>query len=181
MQSCRSRGDFLTDSCRSLTEPGVGKTAVAEAIAQVLASAISDQQETKKFKFPISNPFANKDGDNNEDETPTDEIEYTLPACPTSLAGARLISIELASLVAGTANRGDFEKRIQNLIKEASGANVILFIDEIHNLIGTGGGGDGYVLFLFHGSVNSTGVSQSTTLCSAQRNECRQPVETCSC
>jgi ATP-dependent Clp protease ATP-binding subunit ClpC len=49
----------------------------------------------------------------------------------------------LAGLVAGTANRGDFENKIKNLIKEASTSNVILFIDEIHNLIGTGGGGDG--------------------------------------
>lgn len=66
-----------------------------------------------------------------------------LPPCPKSLIGARLISIELAGLVAGTSNRGDFEKKIKSLIKEASDNNVILFIDEIHNLIGTGGGGDG--------------------------------------
>jgi len=46
-------------------------------------------------------------------------------------------------LVAGTSNRGDFERKMKNLIKEASENNVILFIDEIHNLVGTGGGGDG--------------------------------------
>jgi len=46
-------------------------------------------------------------------------------------------------LVAGTRNRGDFEGKVQSLIKEAQNNNVILFIDEIHNLIGTGGGGDG--------------------------------------
>ena len=54
-----------------------------------------------------------------------------------------MINIELAGLVAGTSNRGDFERKVKNLIKEASDNNVILFIDEIHNLIGTGGGGDG--------------------------------------
>lgn len=70
-------------------------------------------------------------------------IDYELPPCPRSLLGARLINVELASLVAGTSNRGDFEQKIKNLIKEASNSNVILFIDEIHNLIGTGGGGDG--------------------------------------
>jgi ATP-dependent Clp protease ATP-binding subunit ClpC len=112
-----------------------------------LASAIAEQeqekQEKKKFKFPISNPFRKRDGGEKADSSNTKEIEYSLPPCPDSLAGARLISIELASLVAGTANRGDFEKRVQDLIKEASTTNVILFIDEIHNLIGTGGGGDG--------------------------------------
>jgi len=66
-----------------------------------------------------------------------------LPPCPKALEGYRLISVELASLVAGTRNRGDFEEKVQKLIKEASNTNIILFIDEIHNLIGTGGGGDG--------------------------------------
>lgn len=51
--------------------------------------------------------------------------------------------MDLASLVAGTRNRGDFEEKMKKLIKEASNTNTILFIDEIHNLIGTGGGGDG--------------------------------------
>ena len=123
----------------------MGKTAVAEGIAQVLASAIAEDglPEMSKFNLPIKNPFRKRDGDKDNEANETQEIEYSLPPCPPSLAGARLISIELASLVAGTANRGDFEKKVQNLIKEASTTNVILFIDEIHNLIGAGGGGDG--------------------------------------
>jgi ATP-dependent Clp protease ATP-binding subunit ClpC len=80
------------------------------------------------------------ENDGGDDEN---EVAYELPPCPKSLLGARLIQVELASLVAGTANRGDFEQKVKNLIKEASNANVVLFIDEIHNLIGTGGGGDG--------------------------------------
>jgi ATP-dependent Clp protease ATP-binding subunit ClpC len=142
--ACRSINDLMLRlQCR--TEPGVGKTAVAEGIAQVLASAIADdgQPEKPKFKFPIKNPFRSRDADKEDTTSETKEMEYSLPPCPPSLAGARLISIELASLVAGTANRGDFEKKVQNLIKEASTSNVILFIDEIHNLIGAGGGGDG--------------------------------------
>ena len=132
-----SESDF---SVFALAEPGVGKTAVAEAIAQVLASAIEQQEEKKTFKLPISNPFRKRDGGNKPNSSETKEVDYILPPCPPSLAGARLISIELASLVAGTANRGDFETKVQNLIKEASTSNVILFIDEIHNLTGTGGG-----------------------------------------
>jgi len=133
-------------------EPGVGKTAVAEAIAQVLATSIETDDVgpdgKKKFKFQLKlNPFANKKKEEEkeeeliDDDKNTDIIIYELPTCPTSLTGARLIRIELASLVAGTANRGDFEQKVQNLIKEASNANVILFIDEIHTIIGTGGDG----------------------------------------
>ena len=88
------------------------------------------------------NPFA-KNGEGEVDESIPQEDEYTLPPCPKALEGFRIISVELASLVAGTRNRGDFEEKVQKLIKEASDTNVILFIDEIHNLIGTGGGGDG--------------------------------------
>lgn len=88
------------------------------------------------------NPFA-KNGEGEVDESIPQEDEYSLPPCPKALEGFRIISVELASLVAGTRNRGDFEEKVQKLIKEASDTNVILFIDEIHNLIGTGGGGDG--------------------------------------
>jgi len=135
-------------------DPGVGKTAVAEAIAQVLANGIEEALEkvdeakpANKIRQRIGNMFGKGGKDEKEQmdggESPFGEIDYELPNCPRSLLGARLISVELASLVAGTANRGDFEKKIKELIKEASENNVILFIDEIHNLIGTGGGGDG--------------------------------------
>lgn len=131
-------------------DPGVGKTAIAEAIAQVLASSFPDTEYEKKPKFQIRNPFKNEgdedDSSATENSNPLEALqgeEYRLPECPKSLAGYRLISIELASLVAGTRNRGDFEEKVQKLIREASNSNIILFIDEIHNLVGTGGGGDG--------------------------------------
>ncbi len=52
-----------------------------------------------------------------------------------------MVSVDLASLVAGMKFRGDFEERIQKLVKEASSTPTILFIDELHTLIGAGGGG----------------------------------------
>lgn len=135
-------------------DPGVGKTAVAEAIAQVLAVPLREmkekEEENKKIKMPklpkqIRNPFRQKElaEQNPEVETVEDILGYELPKCPDALAGARLINVELGNLVAGTANRGEFEKKVKSLIEEASSSNVILFIDEIHNLVGTGGGGDG--------------------------------------
>ena len=59
---------------------------------------------------------------------------------PPVLAGKRLISLDLGSIVAGTKYRGDFEKRLKNIIKEvAENPDVILFIDEFHTIVGAGG------------------------------------------
>eukprot|EP00561_Arcocellulus_cornucervis_P012084 CAMPEP_0185800320 /NCGR_PEP_ID=MMETSP1322-20130828/821_1 /TAXON_ID=265543 /ORGANISM="Minutocellus polymorphus, Strain RCC2270" /LENGTH=896 /DNA_ID=CAMNT_0028495961 /DNA_START=21 /DNA_END=2711 /DNA_ORIENTATION=- len=136
-------------------DPGVGKTAIAEAIAQVIASSYptaGQSKADKKARNWLRNPFGgNKDKDGNlngegsddDDEDANPLIDLNLPICPKSLEGYRVISVELASLVAGTANRGDFEKRVQSLVREAGSSKTILFIDEIHTLIGTGGGDGG--------------------------------------
>lgn len=138
-------------------DPGVGKTAVAEGIAQVLAEGMREIQQEVNQQKPIpvirrkiddlmgrdqGKPATDDDDKANGQDAEGSEL-YQLPSCPKALMGARLISVDLASLVAGTSNRGDFERKIKNLIQEASDNNVILFIDEIHNLLGTGGGGDG--------------------------------------
>ena len=58
---------------------------------------------------------------------------------PSSLMGKIIISIDLTSMVAGAKYRGDFEERIKNIMAEASkNKSVILFIDEIHNIVGAG-------------------------------------------
>jgi len=56
------------------------------------------------------------------------------------LSSKRIIQLDLSALVAGASHRGEFEERLQNVIKEvlASAGNIILFIDEIHNIIGAG-------------------------------------------
>lgn len=80
-------------------EPGVGKTAIAEAVAIAVA---------------------------NNDVVST-------------LANKRVVSLDVGSLVAGTKYRGEFEDRVKNLLEETEKAgNVILFIDELHSLIGAG-------------------------------------------
>ncbi len=80
-------------------EPGVGKTAVAEGIAALLAG----------------------------------------PDAPESMAGKRLVSLDIPALLAGTKYRGDFEERVKTVLKDVKKAgDVILFIDEVHTMIGAG-------------------------------------------
>jgi ATP-dependent Clp protease ATP-binding subunit ClpA/CHAT domain-containing protein len=65
---------------------------------------------------------------------------------PTELHGKRLIELSASSLVAGTKYRGEFEERLLKVLEEAESAgNIILFIDEMHLLIGTGRAADGSI------------------------------------
>lgn len=63
-------------------------------------------------------------------------------AVPIDLRNKRIVTIDLTSLVAGASHRGEFEERLKKLIKElqVAAGEVILFIDEIHNLVGAGSG-----------------------------------------
>lgn len=58
---------------------------------------------------------------------------------PESIAGKKIISLDMASVVAGTKFRGDFEKRLKSIIKEIAGRDdIIIFIDEFHTIVGAG-------------------------------------------
>ncbi|MDW8053707.1 MAG: AAA family ATPase [Anaerolineae bacterium] len=61
---------------------------------------------------------------------------------PEPLLGKRIVALDLAAMVAGSRFRGDFEERLKNAIEEVqrSEGEIILFIDEIHNVVGAGGG-----------------------------------------
>ena len=82
-------------------EPGVGKTAIVEGLAQLIVA-----------------------GD-----------------LPAPLLGKRLIQLDVGSLVAGTIFRGQFEERLKRVIHEIKDSDSILFIDEVHMLVGAGSGG----------------------------------------
>lgn len=66
--------------------------------------------------------------------------KITLNDVPLSLRGKRIIAVEIASLVAGTKYRGEFEERIHKILKEVeSRDDILIFIDEVHTLVGAGG------------------------------------------
>lgn len=64
---------------------------------------------------------------------------------PENLKDKKLYSLDMGALVAGAKYKGEFEERLKSVIKEVTNAegNIILFIDEIHTLVGAGGGGEG--------------------------------------
>lgn len=63
---------------------------------------------------------------------------------PEKLLGARIYEVEMGSLIAGTQFRGDFEKRLKSIMEGAvKEGNVIIYIDEIHNIVGAGQSGNG--------------------------------------
>ena len=63
---------------------------------------------------------------------------------PAAIKNKEIISIDISGLEAGTQYRGSFEENIQNLIQRSqSYGNVILFFDEIHQILGAGSTGDG--------------------------------------
>ncbi|MCR5688443.1 MAG: ATP-dependent Clp protease ATP-binding subunit [Lachnospiraceae bacterium] len=81
-------------------EPGVGKTAIVEGLAERIAAG----------------------------------------AVPDTIAGKRLLTLDLSAMVAGSKYRGEFEERIKRVISEViSEGNILLFMDEVHTLIGAGG------------------------------------------
>ena len=66
------------------------------------------------------------------------------PECPEPLRGGRVIELSMASMVAGTKFRGDFEQRLMTLIEEVrDNPDVILFLDELHTVVGAGSASEG--------------------------------------
>jgi ATP-dependent Clp protease ATP-binding subunit ClpC len=117
-------------------EPGVGKTAIAEGIAQILVAP-------KMLEDAMDILERNDDtGEYSEiNQAKIDRLKVLASQCPPRLKGYRIVTLELANLVAGTKYRGEFEERLQAIVQEVTDDKApptILFIDEIHSLVGAG-------------------------------------------
>ena len=108
----------LFDSC------AVGKTAIAEGVAQILAAPNMMERLDELFDRDEDGEFAKRDQ--------VEWIEGLARMCPARLRNHRVISLELANLVAGTKYRGEFEERLQAIVEEVTDERApptILFID----------------------------------------------------
>ena len=127
-------GKNLTQMCvDGKIDPVIGRAKEINRVMQILA------RRTKNNPCLVGDPGVGK--------TAIAEglaLAITQGDVPDIIKGKTVYSIDMGSLVAGSKYRGDFEERIKNVLTEASSdPDVILFIDEIHTLIGAGGGSDG--------------------------------------
>ncbi|MGP1431084.1 ATP-dependent Clp protease ATP-binding subunit [Treponema sp.] len=133
----KKKHSVLAECSRDLTQitregrldPVIGRTRELKRVMQILS------RRNKNNPVLIGEPGVGK----------TSVVEGLAAAIvkeqvPRSLFGKRIIALDLASVIAGTKYRGQFEERIKRIIAEVSEAkDIILFIDELHTLIGTGG------------------------------------------
>ena len=120
--------DLTAEAEEGNIDPVIGRSEEIERVIQILC------RRTKNNPCLIGEPGVGK--------TAIAEglaLKIASGEAPEILDGKRLISLDLTGMVAGTKYRGDFEERIKSIIDEASSnEDVILFIDEVHTLIGTG-------------------------------------------
>lgn len=129
-----------------LTGPaGCGKTAIAERLAGVLAHR-AVEQTAKEIKAEQDYDSAMKAYRKAQDKAWDNGEEFNMPfpekeEVPKNiLSNVVLFELSLTALVSGTRYRGDFEEKVQNVLNECKQyPNLILFIDEIHQIVKTGG------------------------------------------
>lgn len=129
---------LLTQFSRDITalakekklDPVVGRSTEIERIAQILG------RRRKSNPILIGEPGVGK-------TSLVEGLAQRIVAgeVPTHLVGKRLLELDLSGVVAGTKYRGQFEERIKGILDELeSSSNVIVYIDEIHTMVGAGGG-----------------------------------------
>lgn len=123
--------DMTKEAEGGLLDPVVGREREIERLAQILS------RRKKNNPVLIGEPGVGKSAI--VEGLASRIVEKRVPRV---LLGKRVIALDVASLVAGTKYRGQFEERIKAILKELEkNRNVILFIDEIHTIVGAGGGG----------------------------------------
>ena len=135
-RNSKSKTPILDNFGRDITEvaakggidPIIGRSEEIERVSQVLS------RRKKNNPILIGEPGVGK--------TAIAEglaLKITQKKCPRILFGKRIVALDMAQLVAGTKYRGQFEERLKGIMGELEKApNVILFIDEIHTMIGAG-------------------------------------------
>ncbi len=133
----QGKASFLREFSRNLTElarnkkldPVVGRTSEIERVIQILS------RRTKNNPVLVGEPGVGKTAivEGLAQKIASGEVPY-------NLLKKRVLSLDLAALVAGTKYRGEFEDRMKRMMKEVKeDGNIILFVDELHTIIGAGG------------------------------------------
>ena len=120
--------DLTESAAKGMIDPVIGRTQEIERVIQILS------RRTKNNPCLIGEPGVGK--------TAIAEglaLKISTGEVPETLRDKRIVALDLTGMVAGTKYRGDFEERIKSAIEEVTKAgDVILFIDEIHTLVGAG-------------------------------------------
>jgi len=125
--------DLTANASKGLLSPVIGREEELDLLAQVLLRKNKNNPvlvgEAGVGKTAVVEGFAQR---------------LTSESCPEPLRGRRLVELSIGSLVAGTKFRGEFEERILGIAKEVEAhPEIILFLDEIHTLVGAGSTGGG--------------------------------------